>query len=104
MNKEKNMDHDAPFLDIEEQDLIESLNSAIDQGKFTPSNAIDQQQKQDFWMKTVENTEKRKAITLRIQQRDIYRLKVLARRKGLPYQTFISSSLHQLANGDLIER
>ena len=61
-------------------------------------------EKQAFWQQVVKNTEKRKAITLRLQNRDITRLKAIARRKGLPYQTFIASALHQLANGDLIER
>ena len=46
----------------------------------------------------------RKAITLRLQQRDIERLKVIAGERGLPYQTLVSSVLHQFASGTLVER
>jgi len=91
------------YVDDEERDMIESLNQAIDTGTFKISSQ-DREEKQAFWQQVVKNTEKRKAITLRLQTRDITRLKAIARRKGLPYQTFIASALHQLANGDLIER
>ncbi|MGV6810324.1 MAG: hypothetical protein ACWA5U_10660 [bacterium] len=100
MNKQMN----DQFLDQEEKDLIESFNQAIVEGKFKPSSPKEQIEKKQFWKTVVEHTEKRRAVTLRIQQRDIERLKVMARKKGLPYQTFIASSLHQLANGDLVER
>ena len=45
----------------------------------------------------------RKAITLRLQERDIERLKAIARQRGLPYQTLVSSVLHQFAEGTLRE-
>ena len=92
------------YLDDDERNIIEDLNTAIDKGDFKISSPEEKQSKRDFWIQAVKNTEKRKAITLRLQNRDISRLKAIARRKGLPYQTFIASSLHQLANGDLIER
>ena len=91
-------------MDDEERDMIESLNQAIDTGTFKISPKQDREEKDTFWQQVVKNTEKRKAITLRLQNRDITRIKAIARRKGLPYQTFIASALHQLANGDLIER
>jgi predicted DNA binding CopG/RHH family protein len=40
---------------------------------------------------------------LRLQERDIERLKVIARQRGLPYQTLVSSVLHQFAEGTLRE-
>ena len=104
MNKVKQIQNDPDFLDNEQQNMIESLNAAIDAGDFVPSQEKDVAEKKAFWKQAVINTEKRRAITLRLQARDIDRLKVLARRKGLPYQTFIASALHQLANGDLVER
>ncbi len=102
MNKSKR--EDPVFLDSEEQDIIESLNAAIDAGEVAASNKDDLIEKRAFWQQAVKNTEKRRAVTLRLQARDIDRLKVMARRKGLPYQTFIASTLHQLVNGDLVER
>lgn len=89
------------YIDDEERDIIESLNKAIDEGAFDVSKSQDKEEKSIFWEQVVNNTEKRKAITLRLQNRDISRLKAIARRKGLPYQTFIASVLHQVANGDL---
>jgi len=94
-------DLDPTYLDTEEQEMMESLHQAIDAGEFTLSNQQSLEEKKVYWKQLVENAEKRKAITLRLQNRDIDRLKVMARKKGLPYQTFIASSLHQLANGDL---
>ena len=102
--KAEGMEGDPRFLDEEEREIIESLNAAIDAGEFPPSNETATADKKAFWRKVVSNTEKRRAITLRLQIRDIERLKVMARRKGLPYQTYIASLLHQVANGDLVER
>ena len=99
-----NTNDNPDFIDDDERGVIESLNKAIDAGTFKVSPPQDRAEKSAFWEQIVEHTEKRKAITLRLQIRDIRRLKVIARRKGLPYQTFITSSLHQLANGDLVER
>ncbi len=91
----------STYIDDEERGIIESLNKAIDEGVFNVSKSQDKEEKSIFWEQVVKNTEKRKAITLRLQNRDISRLKAIARRKGLPYQTFIASVLHQVANGDL---
>ncbi len=99
-----NTTENPTYMDDEERDMIESLNQVIDSGTFKVSSPQNQSEKKAFWEQVVKNTEKRKAITLRLQNRDITRLKAIARRKGLPYQTFIASALHQLANGDLIER
>lgn len=41
---------------------------------------------------------KSKNINIRIQERDLQRIKALAAEKGLPYQTFISSLLHQYSS------
>ncbi len=103
MNNTTDIERDPDFLDREEKDLIESMNAAIDAGELKPSSARARAEREAFWKRAVADSEKRKAVTLRLQARDIDRLKALARRKGLPYQTFIASVLHQLANGDLVE-
>lgn len=41
---------------------------------------------------------KSKNINIRLQERDLRRIKALAAEKGLPYQTFISSLLHQYSS------
>ena|SRR3989338_2656581 len=41
---------------------------------------------------------KRKNINIRVSERDLHRLKVKAAELGLPYQTLVSSVLHQYGN------
>jgi len=39
--------------------------------------------------------DKTKNINIRISERDLFKVKALALKKGLPYQTLISSIVHQ---------
>ena len=55
------------------------------------------------WQAAIRNTVRKKAITVRIQERDIARLKARALQKGMPHQTLIASILHQYAEGALKE-
>ncbi|MBW2689516.1 MAG: hypothetical protein JRC99_06265 [Deltaproteobacteria bacterium] len=53
---------------------------------------------------TARNTlQKDKRINIRISSRDLERLQMRAAREGIPYQTYISSSLHKLVSGRLKE-
>jgi predicted DNA binding CopG/RHH family protein len=92
------------FFDAEEKELIESFEEALETGALRPSSPAERKALQAKWKKIAKNTAARKAITLRLQQRDIERLKVIALQRGLPYQTLVASVLHQFANGDLKER
>jgi len=47
---------------------------------------------------------KDKRINIRISSRDLERIQMRAAREGVPYQTFISSSLHKLVAGRLAEK
>ena len=38
---------------------------------------------------------KTRAISIRISERDLLRIKAIAAQEGMPYQTFISSTLHK---------
>jgi len=51
-----------------------------------------------------ENVTKRKQVNLRILERDLHKLKTKALVQGIPYQTLISSVLHQYLNGELVSR
>ncbi|HQF30860.1 MAG TPA: hypothetical protein PLJ34_05380 [Hyphomicrobiales bacterium] len=94
----------APFLDHEEQELLEGIEAALDTGEIAPRSVEELAAVRDLWQDRVRQSNARKAITLRLQERDIERLKAIARRRGLPYQTLVASVLHQFANGDLVER
>ena len=97
MNKEKR----PAFFDAEEQDFIESFEAALESGALRPSPPEERAKASAEWRSLVEKASVRKAITLRLQARDIERLKVIARQRGLPYQTLVSSVLHQFAQGTL---
>jgi len=47
--------------------------------------------------------QKDKRINIRISSRDLERIQMRAAREGIPYQTYISSSLHKLVAGRLTE-
>ena len=44
---------------------------------------------------------KRKAISIRLLESDIERLKSMALHEGLPYQTFISHMIHKITTDEL---
>ena len=92
------------FFDEEERELIESFEAALEDGRIVPKSKAEVAALNARWQKELGLSADKKPVTLRLQERDITRLKGMAARKGLPYQTLISSVLHQFANGDLIER
>lgn len=47
--------------------------------------------------------QKDKRINIRVSSRDLERLQMRAAREGIPYQTYISSSLHKLVSGRMKE-
>jgi predicted DNA binding CopG/RHH family protein len=95
--------HIASFFDDDEKEFIESFESALEAGEARKSSPEEVALMRARWKELVETTAEKKAVTLRLQQRDIERLKVIARQRGLPYQTLVSSVPHQFANGDLKE-
>jgi predicted DNA binding CopG/RHH family protein len=96
MKKKKNV-FDAK-LDAEEQKLLESVER--DEWK-TVENF---EEEATFAKAAAENfLQKNERITLRISSGDLNRLKQKAAYKGLPYQTFIASVLHEYAAGHFTE-
>lgn len=80
-----------PF-DIDEKNLMQ----AVENGEFIAGDDTT-----SIWQAAVKNTLKKKAITVRVQEQDIRRIKSLALQQGIPYQTLVSSILHQYAHGRL---
>jgi predicted DNA binding CopG/RHH family protein len=97
MTRPKHRGFDAPFLDEEERALIEPIERAGLKPDKSQAEALAE------WRSVVKNTLRKKAITVRVQERDIAKLKARAMQKGMPYQTLIASILHQYAEGDLKE-
>jgi len=85
-------------LDKEEQDLLKS----VERGEWkTVENA---EEEAAFAREAAANSlRKDERVTLRLSSADLDRLKQKAAYKGLPYQTFIASVLHEYAAGHLKE-
>ena len=83
-------------LDAYERELLELDES----GKISlnPIDAIEKSTLIDAARKTLQ---KDKRINIRMSGRDLLSLKRKANRFGIPYQTLISSILHQYVSGDL---
>ena len=88
--------HDFDYsLDKEERALLEAIE------RDGIKSASDASEKMKLAKEAALNTitQKRKAITIRLPERDLFRLKAQALRDGLPYQTLISSVLHKYIEG-----
>jgi predicted DNA binding CopG/RHH family protein len=86
-------------LDKEEKDILEALER--DEIKtLTPSK------KEIAEIKAMaENTlRKDRRVTIRLYDHDLKGIQKKAIEKGMPYQTLISSMIHQYIEGDLVER
>lgn len=88
-------------LDKEELAISEDLES----DKYISLKNTDKEnyekRKADFEMianDTIKALTKKKAYTLKLFENDVNKIKSIALEKGLPYQTYIASILHQVAN------
>lgn len=85
-------------LDPEEQEILES----IERGEW--KSVDNAKEEAAFAKKAAKNfLRKDERVTLRLSKGDLDRLKQKAAYKGLPYQTFISSILHEYAAGHFVE-
>lgn len=80
-------------LDKEERELLDAYNK----GEFkSVSNLEEEKQKLAAIARATLN--KNRNINIRITEKDLLKLKARAAAKGLPYQTLVSSVLHQYSN------
>ena len=91
MNKTKYSKEEKALLDyieIEQPDSIEDVES-----------------EKEYYRKIfTDNASKRKQVSLRLLEADLIRLRSRALAQGVPYQTLISSVIHQYINGDLVSK
>lgn len=79
-------------LTKEEQALLD----AYERGEF---KSIATAEKLRFYQQVARNTlQKTRNINIRLSEKDLFHLKSKAARVGMPYQTLVSSVLHQFAN------
>jgi len=86
-------------LDIEEQKLLDSLESG--EWESVPNLEDEIKLHQEIAKNTLR---KDKRINIRLSANDLEALKTQAVELGLPYQTLVSSILHQYAAGRLVQR
>jgi predicted DNA binding CopG/RHH family protein len=85
-------------LDKEEKEIIKAVYRGEYQSISDPEKAEAERQKYIQYAKnTKSDTLKNKRINIRINETDLNIIKTLAKKEGLPYQTYIGSTLHKIA-------
>jgi predicted DNA binding CopG/RHH family protein len=85
-------------LDKEEKQILQDFEN----GAFKRVSNL-KKEKQDLEEAARRTLLKDKRINIRISSRDLERIQKRAAKEGIPYQTFISGTLHKLVTGRLKE-
>ena len=85
-------------LDKEEEQILQDF----EKGAFKRVSSL-KKEKQELEMAAHLTLQKDKRINIRISSRDLERIQKRAAKEGIPYQTFISGTLHKLVTGRLKE-
>lgn len=89
-------------LDDYEQEISDGIDQALEKGQL--ESADDAVEELAFAREAAANYLRKDArITLRLSSGDLACLKQKAAYKGLPYQTFIASVLHEYAAGHFVK-
>jgi len=98
MKKNDIIDLDNVDLDPYEQEIEDSL----EKGDWVPvKNQAKAKKEAVLAAKNTLKQLKNKNINLRLSSADLAKVKQKAARKGIPYQTLISSLIHQYVTGDI---
>ncbi len=88
---------DEEIYSSEELEMFEG----IENNKYIPMSNDKLDEAKEFYSQVATNTiktmTKKKSYNLRLFESDIQNIKAIALEKGLPYQTFLSSIIHQVA-------
>jgi len=93
----------GPYYDEEDRELIEATEAALESQAPPPIDPVEQARLREIWREAIEGAEQRRPVTVRLQERDLRRLRVIAQEKGIPYQTLIGSIIHQYVTGRIVE-
>jgi predicted DNA binding CopG/RHH family protein len=86
-------------LDREEKDLLDAYERG-DMELATPTK-----KEKEGLRETATNTfRKNRRMTIRLYEHDLEGIKKKALEKGVPYQSLVSSMIHQYVEGDLVEK
>ncbi len=93
--KKSEQNIDLSYLNDEERELAE----AVERGELKRSPDFEERKLE--LEQAAKNSLKKKALNIRLYERDIQKIKRLANRDGIGYQTLISSIVHRYAEGTL---
>jgi len=93
--KKSEQNIDLSYLNDEERELVE----AVERGELKRSPDFEERKLE--LEQAAKNSLKKKALNIRLYERDIQKIKRLANRDGIGYQTLISSIVHRYAEGTL---
>ena len=85
-------------LDEEEKEILE----AYERGNFKSIPNLEEE-KEKLVAAARATLNKNRNINIRISEKDLHKIKAKAAEKGLPYQTLVSSVLHQYSNDKVKE-
>jgi len=83
----------ADYLDQEEKTLIEEIHRKA----YQPVEKMEEEM-EAFAGLVEENVTRKKAINIRLLESDLQKIKAIAIREGVGYQTLIGSIIHKFAN------
>jgi len=78
-------------LDKFEEDILQSVEAGEWQSKNNKQNRLKE-------LQSIIKNQKKKAISIRVNENDIYELKKKALENSIPYQTIIQILIHQFAS------
>lgn len=78
-------------LDKFEEDILQSVEAGEWQSKNNKQNRLKE-------LQSIIKNQKKKAISIRVNENDIYELKKKALENSIPYQTIIQMLIHQFAS------
>lgn len=84
-------------LDEEEQLILDAFESGQLQ---SVDNLADEKK---MILNAAKNTQKKRAISIRLAEVDIRKIRAKALEEGIPYQTFIGSIVHKYVSGRMVE-
>lgn len=90
----------ASLMQFEEEEL--QILKDFERGDFKRISAF-AAEKKNLEAAARNTLQKDKRINIRISSRDLEALQMRAAREGIPYQTYIASSLHKLISGRIKE-
>jgi len=94
MSKNKNL------VDIKLNKEEKSIEKALERGEFKSARNLNRLKK--LFKQAAENythLQKSKRITIRLNQEDLFKVKIKAKQNKIPYQTLLGVLVHQYAEG-----